>query len=122
MSKVFCQQCGAGNEAVSKRPNFCGSCGNPFPWNKAVAAKPVVQKQAVVEEPEEDYYDDQEYDLSQSLVFDLDVGKGKSLTVGDLYKNPALAEGSDRVPPKNAKKILDNLRERVRKTSRIELD
>lgn len=121
MSKVFCQQCGAGNESASKRPNFCGSCGNPFPWHKSsVAAIPVAQKQTVLEE--EDYDDQEEYDLSKSIIFDLNINNNRSLTIGDLYKNPSLAEGTERTPPKNAKKVLDNLRERVRKTNRIELD
>jgi hypothetical protein len=120
MSKIFCQECGVGNEFsnTGKRPNFCYSCGSAFPWNKAVAAKPTqTQKQEV---SIDDY--DEEIDLSGAISFDIGVSNNKGITIGDLCKNPSSMESISRVSPRNAKKNLDSLRQRVRETSRIDLD
>ncbi len=121
MLKIFCQQCGGPNEYTSKKPNFCTSCGTSFPWNKSVASKPKVVEPEV-EEDEEEENEIQSFDLSNMFEFDINVGNSKSITIADIYKNPSSIQGAERIAPKNPKKNLETLRERVRQVKPIDLD
>ena len=122
MLKIFCQQCGGPNEYTSKKPNFCTSCGSSFPWNKSIASKPKVVEPEVEEDEEEEADEIQSFDLSNMFEFDINVGNSKSVTIADIYKNPSSIQGAERIAPKNAKKNLETLRERVRQVKPIDLD
>lgn len=122
MFKVFCQQCGSANSYSEKKPNFCGSCGSSFPWNKNVE----VSKNKVSEEDEKDNEEDEtsisSFDLSNAFEFDINIARSKPVTIADVYKNPSVVEGANRIPPKNPKKNLETLKERVKKTKQIDLE
>lgn len=121
MLKIFCQECGSPNSYSDKKPNFCGSCGSSFPWNKKVE----VSKAKSFQEKDKDEEDEEsidDFDLSDAFEFNINLNNSKSITLADVYKNPSIVEGANRIPPKNPKKNLETLRQRVKESKQIDLD
>lgn len=86
MGKIFCGECGAGNEFGSKPKKFCNKCGEPL--DSEVSAS--------------DDEENDEIDLPNIKVEVVARGKGKSFKFEDIYgtaNGPSNKEKRDPADP-----------------------
>lgn len=117
MLKSYCTNCGNGNEYVSSRPKFCGSCGKPISVTSATFKPSNKIKQDNRREDDTEY---SHINPNDDLKFEFEINKGNennSITLGQAGKmqKTGFVRSSNEIPgidPNNFKeqfkKIADS--------------
>ena len=91
--KIYCTECGAPTEYVSKKPNFCSACGYSFIAKASLSPKQPDQN--LDEDSEEN--DVKELDpriyAMKGLEVDVTVNKPRGITFGEMF--PKLGRDGD---------------------------
>ncbi len=95
MLSTYCQECGHKNEYVSKRPKFCGNCGNPLSSDvekPAIKRKTIPRKTSesrVVEDHDEDGTDVYEVPKISNFEYEIEYDQSDmKKTLGSFLPQP----------------------------------